>query len=69
VEDYEIEMKYKIEGRDNSGNWDESVVWNDSEANTFASIEEAEAMIPELVQAFSDNDTPPAPDDFRIVER
>ena len=64
-----METKYKIEGLDDSGNWDESVVGNDSEANTFNTIEEAEAMIPALIKNFRDDDTPPTTDDFRIVER
>ena len=61
--------KYMLQGRDNSGNWDESLVGNDSEANTFDSVEEAEAAIPGLVRAFRDDDTPPGVDDFRVIER
>lgn len=61
--------QYKIEGRDNSGNWDESLVGNDTEANTFDSIAEAAAMIPGLIRSFRDDDPPPTTDDFRVVER
>jgi hypothetical protein len=60
---------YKIEGQDNSGNWTEDVVGNDTEANTFETREQAELMIPELVRIFSDDDNPPTADDFRVVER
>ena len=62
-------MKYMIQGRDSSGSWDESVVGNDATANTFGTIEEAEAMIPALVRAFRDDDSPPTAADFRVVER
>ena len=60
---------YMIQGRDNSGNWDESVCGNDSKANTFSSRAAAEAAIPGLVRAFRDDDNPPTADDFRVVER
>jgi hypothetical protein len=62
-------MEYKTEGRDSSGNWTEDVVGNDTQANTFDSIAEAEAKIPELVAMFADNDNPPTAKDFRVVER
>jgi len=62
-------MKYMIQGLDNSGNWDESVVGNDSDANTFDSYDEAMAAIPELVKSFADDDQPPTLNDFRVVER
>lgn len=61
--------KYKIEGLDSSGQWDESLVGNDSEANTFDTEDEARAMIPELVRAFRDNEKPPTEHDFRVAER
>lgn len=69
IKNISMDKQYKIEGRNSSGNWDESVVGNDSEANTFATIKEAEAMIPELIKNFSDDDNPPTESDFRIVER
>ncbi len=62
-------MKHMIQGRDNSGNWDESVVGNDTDANTFDTIEEAEAVIPGLIRAFRGDDPPPTADDFRVVEK
>lgn len=62
---------WMIEGRDRSAGsgWDESLVGNDTAANTFGTRRAAAAMIPSLVRAFRDNDNPPTTDDFRVVER
>ena len=62
-------MKYMIQALDKSGNWDESAVGNDTEANTFKTRRAAEKMIPRLVRVFASDETPPTADDFRVVER
>jgi len=62
-------MRYMIQARDVDGHWDESLVGNDTEANTFKTRKAAEKMIPELVKAFASDETPPTANDFRVVER
>ena len=55
---------YKIEGRGNSGDWDESYSGNSASDNTFDTRAEAEEMLPVLAKSFECDVT-----DFRVVER
>ncbi len=61
--------QYKIEGRTIRGNWDADVVGNDPAANTFDTIADAEAMIPELINNFAGDNPAPTRSDFRVIER
>ncbi len=63
-----MKIQYMIQGRGGGGDWDVDYVGSDMEANTFSSVEAAEAVIPSLVRMFQDNENPPTADDFRVVE-
>ena len=54
---------YQIQGRDSRNNWDAENVSPDTDATDFATLEEAEAMIKELVELGGRN-----PDTLRIRE-
>jgi len=58
------QTKYKIQGRGNSGDWDESYVGNSDEANTFDNEDAAAQTIPHLARLFECE-----PGEFRVVER
>ena len=62
--------KWVIQGRGKrGGGWDEGYVGGDYESNSFDTREDAEAMIPELVKIFADDDPPPTAEDYRVIER